>query len=119
MNLSLRWWAFWSTVFGAPMVVFMLLLRNPDWDPSLGTNVFHFYIVSATALAAFLACGMIVGVTESLRETRLLFLGLAFMSIAAIFAVHGLSTPGHIHDEAYAGLKISSWLSVFVGAIFV
>jgi hypothetical protein len=41
------------------------------------------------------------------------------MSIAAIFAVHGLGTPGHLHAEAYAELRISNWLSVLAGAFFV
>ena len=49
----------------------------------------------------------------------LVFLGLAFMSIAGVFSVHGLLTPGHIEDEFYPVLSISSWLSVFVGAFFV
>jgi HD-GYP domain-containing protein (c-di-GMP phosphodiesterase class II) len=54
-----------------------------------------------------------------MKETRLLFLALAFMCIASVFAVHGLATPGHIHAVAYAEIGVSSWLSVFLGATFV
>jgi HD-GYP domain-containing protein (c-di-GMP phosphodiesterase class II) len=62
---------------------------------------------------------VIVCVTESLRETRLLLLGLAFLSIAGIFSVHGLGTPGHIHSESYNALRASSWISVTVAGFFV
>ena len=41
------------------------------------------------------------------------------MSIAAVFAVHGLDTPGHIHDELNPELAISSWLSIFLAALFI
>lgn len=79
----------------------------------------HFYVVSGTAIAAALASVLIIGLTRSLRETRLLFLGLGFLSIAGIFSVHGLLTPGHIHDDFYASLPFSSWFSIFVAAVFV
>ena len=68
---------------------------------------------------AAIACIFVIGLTQSFRETRLLFLGLGFLSIASIFAVHGFGTPGHFHSEAYAELSISSWLSVIVGAFFI
>ena len=119
MSLTKQWWATWVTALGLPLVVFLSLLAVPAWDKSLGTSSFHFYVVSATAIAAAVACLFIIGVTESLRETRLLFLGLAFLSIAAIFAVHGLGTPGHIHDKSYATVPVSSWFSVTMGAIFI
>jgi HD-GYP domain-containing protein (c-di-GMP phosphodiesterase class II) len=120
MSLSARWWAAWSVVLGAPAaVLFALLFLVPQWDRSFGTSDFHFFAVSAVTLAAAIACVFIIGLTQSLRETRILFLGLGFLSIAGIFAVHGLGTPGHFHDEAYSELSISSWLSVLAGAGFI
>jgi len=120
MSLSLRWWALWSLVLGAPMAVLgALLFVVPQYDSSFGTFDFHFYAVSAVTLAAAVACVFVIGITQSLRETRLLFLGLGFLSIAAIFAVHGLGTPGHFHHEAYSELGVSSWLSVVAGACFI
>ncbi|MPZ48289.1 MAG: HD domain-containing protein [Dehalococcoidia bacterium] len=118
MSLSLRWWALWIAILGAPLAFFLTMLAVPEWDRSFGTSNFHFYVVSGTALAAAIACAVIVSLTESLRETRLVFLGLAFLSIAAIFAVHGLGTPGHIHEVATAPMRASSWVSVFAGALF-
>jgi len=120
MNLGVRWWATWSVVLGAPMAILAaLLFVFPEQDKSFGTNDFHFYAVSLTTIMAAIAFVFIIGMTQSFRETRLLFLGLGFLSIASIFAVHGLGTPGHFHDEAYAELSVSSWLSVIAGATFI
>jgi HD-GYP domain-containing protein (c-di-GMP phosphodiesterase class II) len=120
LNLSVRWWVIWAAVLGAPIAaVGALLYVVPQYDQSFGSYSFHFYAVSATTLLAAIACVFIIGLTQSFRETRLLFLGLGFLSIAAIFAVHGLGTPGHFHSEAYAELGISSWLSVIAGAGFI
>src|SRR3990170_3047961 len=119
MSLSAHWWATWVALLGLPLALFAAVMSVPQWDKSFGSMGFHFYVVSGTALAALLACVVVIGLTVSLRETRLLFLGLAFLSIAGIFAVHGLGTPGQIHDHAYAIVPVSSWLSVTAAAIFV
>jgi HD-GYP domain-containing protein (c-di-GMP phosphodiesterase class II) len=120
MSLSLRWWAAWTLILGAPMAVLAaLLFVVPGQDHSFGSYSFHFYAVSLTTLFAAVACVFIIGLTKSFRETRLLFLGLGFLSIAAIFAVHGLGTPGHFHSEVYSPLGVSSWLSVIAGAAFI
>jgi HD-GYP domain-containing protein (c-di-GMP phosphodiesterase class II) len=120
VNLGARWWAVWAPIFGAPLVTLLFLLFvRPDWDRPIGTSSFHFYVVSATALAALVACGIVVGLIRSMRETRLLFLGLAFMWIAAVFSVHGLATPGHIHAQYHSEIAVSSWLSVAGGGLFV
>ena len=119
MSLSARWWATWVALLGLPLALFAAVMSVPQWDKSFGSMGFHFYVVSGTALAALLACVVVIGLTESLRETRLLFLGLAFLSIAGIFAVHGLGTPGHIFAHAYATVPVSSWLSVVAGGFFI
>src|SRR3990170_5754362 len=72
-----------------------------------------------TALASAIASAIVMASARTLRETRLLFLGLAFFSIAGIFSVHGLLTPGFIGDEFYQTLSVSAWLSVAAGAGFV
>jgi HD-GYP domain-containing protein (c-di-GMP phosphodiesterase class II) len=120
VNPGSRWWATWGVVLGAPVAIMLALLYVvPEYDHSFGSLSFHFYVVSVTALLAAIACVFVIGITQSFRETRLLFLGLGFLSIASIFAVHGLGTPGHIHAEPHAELRVSSWLSVTVGALFI
>ena len=85
----------------------------------MNAPAFHFWVVSATSLFAAIACAVVIGSARSLRETRLLFLALAFVSIAGVFAVHGLMTPGFIADGFYSSVPVSAWISVFVGAVFV
>lgn len=119
MALSARWWVVWGPVLALPVAVLALLLLLPSLDYRFAGRTFHFYIVSGVTVAAALAFAVVVGLIQSMRETRLLFLGLAFMCIASVFAVHGLATPGHIHSVAYAEIGVSSWLSVFLGASFV
>ncbi|HLB23849.1 MAG TPA: HD-GYP domain-containing protein [Dehalococcoidia bacterium] len=80
---------------------------------------FHFWIVGVTALASAVACGVVIAGAKTLRETRLLFLALAFLSIAAVFSVHGLLTPGVIKHEFYMALGVSAWVSVMLGSVLV
>lgn len=101
------------------MATLALLLAVPSLDSEVMTNSFHFWIVSATTVAAAVACAVIMMLTKSLSETRLVFLGLAFLSIAAVFSVHGLGTPGHLHSSLHAELLVSSWMSVTMGSFFV
>src|SRR5688500_7826726 len=104
MNLSPRWWALWATALGLPFLLLMTFIIIPSWDKTFMARSFHFWSVSGIALAAAVACALILSLTQSLRETRLVFLGLAFLSIAGIFSVHGLATPGHIHPRFYSEL---------------
>ncbi len=105
-------------VIVAPFAAFGVIWANAGLDPMLMLSHTHFWAVGATALAALAACGVMVASARSLRETRLLFLTLAFASIAGIFSVHGLMTPGVITHEYYASVSVSAWLSIIVGAVF-
>jgi HD-GYP domain-containing protein (c-di-GMP phosphodiesterase class II) len=109
----------WGPVLALPALALVMFLAVPAWDHPFGTNDFHFYVVSAVTVASAVAFAVVIALIQSMKETRLLFLALAFMCIASVFAVHGLATPGHIHAVAYAEIGVSSWLSVFLGATFV
>ncbi|HXF50756.1 MAG TPA: HD-GYP domain-containing protein, partial [Dehalococcoidia bacterium] len=115
-----RWTAaLWGALVAAPIAALIVLHRVPAWDPAWMNPTFHFYVVSGTSLLAAMACGGLAFASTSLRSTRLLFLVAAFLSIAAIFSVHGLATPGFIHDEPYPAVGVSAWLSVLAGAVWV
>ncbi|MBI4571076.1 MAG: HD-GYP domain-containing protein [Chloroflexi bacterium] len=103
----------------APMLLFAVLRFQPSLDPAWMAFDFHFYVVGLTAAAAALACAVVMASAKTLRETRLLFLGLAFLSIAGIFAVHGLATPGFLVEQYHGSVSVSAWLSAAVGAAFV
>jgi hypothetical protein len=115
---SLRWVLF-AALF-APLAAFVVL-RNftPDGDIVFQHTRTHFYVVGVTSLAAAAACATVIASARTLRETRLLFLALAFLTIAGFFSVHGLVTPGVIQHEVYASIGVSAWLSVLGGAFFV
>jgi len=106
-------------LLGLPLVSLILLLALPALDVLVMERTFHFWVVSGTSVAAAVAFAVVMLFTPSLSETRLVFLGLAFLAIAGIFSVHGLATPGHIHDQLHAELRISSWLSVTAGSLFI
>ena len=98
----------------APAAVLGALLAIPELE--WYASEFHFYIVSAASLLAAILCGILVLSARSIRETRILFLALSFMALASIFAVHGLTTPGHFYHEPSAVLEASPWASTFIAA---
>lgn len=103
----------------APMIAFALLLVVPALDPKIMASSLHFYAVSFTALAAAIACAVVIASARTMRHTRLLFLGLAFFATAGVFAVHGLATPGFFIEHYHSSVSVSAWLSVAAGSAFV
>ncbi|WP_336790549.1 HD-GYP domain-containing protein [Paenibacillus sp. MMO-177] len=80
-----------------PLIAFTVLRMNPAWDYHLHSPNGHFYVVTIVSGAAF-ALAIAVGVAAiRLRNLKITFLSLSFVSLAALFLVHGLSTP----REAY------------------
>lgn len=83
----------------------------------------HFYIVSAVSLLAALVAGALAVTTIQIGLYRVLFLCLGFMSMGAIFAVHGLTTPGILVPNLFArfagsAVAISAYLSLAVPGVF-
>jgi HD-GYP domain-containing protein (c-di-GMP phosphodiesterase class II) len=103
----------------APIATLAIARAYPAADGLQMRFAFHFWIVGVTALASAVACAVVIAAAKTLRETRLLFLSLAFLSIAAVFSVHGLLTPNVVKDEFYKALAVSAWFSVILGAALV
>jgi len=83
----------------------------------------HFYIVSAVSLVAALIAAVLAVTTIQIGLYRVLFLCLGFMSMGAIFAVHGLTTPGILVANLFArfpnsAVAASAYLSLAVPALF-
>ena len=83
----------------------------------------HFYIVSTVSLLAALVAGVFAVTTVQIGLYRVLFLSLGFMSMGAIFAVHGLTTPGILVPNLFArfagsAVAASAYLSLAVPAVF-
>ena len=100
-----------------PLAVVLALLWLPGLDRPWMAGPFHFYSVSVARLMAAAICGVLVLSARSVRETRILFLALCFMSLALIFSPHGLTTPGHFFHHVSASLTGTPWLSTVVAGL--
>jgi HD-GYP domain-containing protein (c-di-GMP phosphodiesterase class II) len=83
----------------------------------------HFYLVSVVSLLAALVAGALAVTTIQTGQYRVLFLCLGFMSMGAIFAVHGLTTPGILVPNLFArfagsAVALSAYLSLAVPGVF-
>ena len=83
---------FWSVAL--TLAAYLLLRQFPDADLLIQVPLEHFYIVSAaSALTAIVAVAMgFIGLR--LRNQQVIFVSLAYTSLAILFTLHGLSTPG-------------------------
>jgi hypothetical protein len=83
----------------------------------------HFYIVSAVSILAAAIAAALAVATIQIGLYRVLFLSLGFTSLCAIFAVHGLTTPGMLVPNLFAvysgsAVAISAYLSLAIPATF-
>lgn len=101
LRSQFTYWAGPACAIFLPLIVYFSLTANPDLDLLLQYPKGHFYIVSVVSiLSAIIA--FIVGLSgKRLRNMKLSFLALAFLSMSGIFSVHGMATPGFILDTSH------------------
>ncbi|GGD86546.1 HD-GYP domain-containing protein [Paenibacillus nasutitermitis] len=109
-------WPLSSIIF--PFLIYELLKGSQKADISVHTPTGHFYIVSIIAALA-LVVAVAVGYTgQRLRNIKVGFLSLSYVSMAGIFVLHGLSTPGFLmHERHIAG--IAAQLSILLAAMWL
>lgn len=79
-----------------PYVIFECFRNGLFEDPYLMLPRGHFYIVSAVALLSTIIA-IAVGIAgKRLRNIKVSFLALSFISLAQMFSIHGLSTPNFL-----------------------
>ncbi len=83
-----------------PVGVYAWLRMNPQLDPGIVAPAGHFYIVSSVAFVALVTSALIGISAVRLRNIGVTLLALAFISLAEVFTVHGLSTPGFIMGKS-------------------
>ena len=106
--------SFRNPTFGVliPLAVYIYLRLQPSLDPELAFPTHHFLIVSYISLVALLIA-IIVGIVGlRQRNLQVIYVSLAFISLAAFFSAHGLSTPGFILDRNQV-VGVAAQLSVF------
>ena len=103
-----------------PLLCYAFLLLQPELDRSIPAPVSHFYITSAAALLAA-ALSIAVGVAGvRVRNVQVVSLSIAFTSLAIIFSLHGLSTPGLILEEHQFRLAgVAAQLSLTVLSVWM
>ena len=95
------------------------LLAAHDHDAFAVPDV-HFYAVSATALVCS-ALAVVLGVAGARRhDRRAASIGAGFTVIAALLAVHGLTTPGYLISSQYtAAVGVAGALAVPLGGAVI
>lgn len=103
-----------------PLIAYWFVVQSPALDVTIRAPVPHFYIVSAASVlaAAFSIAIGIAGIR--MRNIQVTSLSLAFTSLALIFLLHGLATPGLILGEyEYRVAAVAAQLSVTVTAAWL
>lgn len=101
-----------------PYLLFEYIRRDSTLDVKFNVPTGHFYVVSSVSILAAITA-IAVGVAGTrLRNSKVLFLSLSFFSLAATFAVHGLSTPNLLlHATHLPG--VTSPLSVVLATFWL
>ncbi len=100
-----------------PPLALVVLLALPEWDLSVAVPIFHFYIVTFfTFTSAVVALLFASGLGEkSLPRHRLLTT--SFASMAMLFFIHGVTTPGAIFLQFNPGIQWAAWLTLIIGGL--
>ena len=87
-------------------------------DPYLMLPRGHFYIVSAVALLSTLLA-IAVGIAgKRLRNIKITFLSLSFVSLAQLYFLHGLATPHFLLPETHVS-GVASELSMLLASLWL
>jgi putative nucleotidyltransferase with HDIG domain len=108
----------WGVLLSLPVLAF-LFMRISGIDPEFyDANSHLLVVVIASGIAALIAMGVLL-TAGSFRDPRIMFLVLGYVSLAAIFACHGLATPFTLHDGMNPAVGNSVFMSMFAGSFFI
>ncbi|HET8625780.1 MAG TPA: HD-GYP domain-containing protein [Thermomicrobiales bacterium] len=114
--LTYRRWVGWGLTAALPVALLAILLARLLPDNPWVAPVFHFYVVSFTALLTALLAALVAYAAHQVRDVRVLFLALAFLGIAGLFLAHALTTPGVLVPGNNPWVGFSAYASLFAGA---
>ena len=109
----------WAILLLCPLLVLLAFAYGQLPDPRIGGAVAHVWIVTLTALAMGGIAALMTIAAFQVREARVFFLALTFISIAGIFLNHALTTPNAIVPHSNPWVGFSAALSLFLGAFFL
>ncbi len=106
----------------APLALLVYLLSDPAANKDLVVPVEHLTVTTNVSMLALAVAVLVARSALEIRRYRILLTALGFMSMAGIFVVHGLFTPGVLVQgrdaSAAAVVGVSAQLSLLVPAIF-
>jgi putative nucleotidyltransferase with HDIG domain len=101
-----------------PLLIFIGLKLGMMTDPFFNMPKGHFYIVSAVAFLS-LAIAVTIGIAgKRLRNIKVSFISLSYISLAQMFLIHGLSTPNFILHATHLP-SIAAQLSMFLATFWL
>lgn len=101
-----------------PYIIFEALNLGIIKDIFLFKPVGHFYIVSVVSFLASLITIAIGVAGRRLRNIKITFLSLSYLSLGLMFSVHGLSTPNFIYGQTLLP-GMSAQLSMLLATIWL
>jgi putative nucleotidyltransferase with HDIG domain len=101
-----------------PYLLFELLRSGIIDDPYFKMPHGHFYIVSAVSFLALIISIAIAVAGRRLRNIKVTFLALSFISLAQMFSVHGLSTPHFILEQTHLP-PVAAQLSMVLATVWL
>lgn len=107
----------------SPLALLAWLLADPVANRPWTIPVEHLVITTNVSLIALLVAVLVARSALQVRHYPTLLIALGFASLAGIFAVHGLSTPGVVQRDGRAGdaaliVGLSAQLALWVSALF-
>ncbi len=103
-------------------------MTNPGVNHTLHLPVQHFFVVTDVSLLAAGTALLLVRSALQMEQFRLLLIAVGFLSMAGLFTVHAIATPGVLRPApagydvgyGYGGtvIGLSAYLSLFVPSLF-
>jgi hypothetical protein len=101
-----------------PYMIFEAFNLGLFKDVLINIPIGHFYIVSLVSFLASLI-SIAVGVAgRRIRNIKISFLALSFVSLGLMFSVHGLATPNFLHGFSHLP-GISAQLSMLLATFWI
>ncbi|MFD2444396.1 HD-GYP domain-containing protein [Bacillus sp. CGMCC 1.16607] len=101
-----------------PLLLFECFNLGLFVDPNLHAPNGHFYIVSAVSFLSSIIAISVGIVGSKLRNIKISFLALSFISLAQMFSVHGLSTPDFLIKMSHLP-SIAAQLSMLLATFWI
>ncbi|MPZ22866.1 MAG: HD domain-containing protein [Dehalococcoidia bacterium] len=100
-----------------PVALFLVLRASPGLDAGPPVPAQHFYAVGGVAIVSTILAVVAACASFKTASARVLLLALGFFTMAALFTLHGLATPGFLVGSEYGALVgFAGRLSVLAAA---